>query len=286
VKVALLSDTHISAEGLAFNENVQVILRWIDRVAPDFVVHLGDVTAEGSQHPPQFELAAHMLSASKAPLRLVPGNHDIGDNPVARGAVSEHPFNAIRLEEYRRALGSDYWCFASEGWRIIGLNAQIFCTGTQEEARQFDWLESRLASCAGPVGLMLHKPLFFAAADDFPEHDRYVPLEARRRLLQILQGRDLRFVLSGHVHQARRMEHRGVSHIWMPSTSFCIPDAIQKPVGQKRVAAGLLTLTPNHFDFDFVTPPGLIRHNLLDHPEVYPQVLQIKARLTDGQADL
>jgi 3',5'-cyclic AMP phosphodiesterase CpdA len=286
VKVAVLSDTHISKEGLAFNANVDATIQWIQRVAPDFVVHLGDVTAEGSQHPEQLQLAAQMLSALRRPLSLVPGNHDIGDNPAAPGATLEHPFDTARLRDFRRALGPDYWSLPIEGWRVIGLNAQLFCTGTADEAHQFDWLESRLASFAGPVGLMLHKPMFFAEPDDFPEHDRYVPLPARRRLFEILEGRNLRFVLSGHVHQARRMEYRGITHIWIPSTSFCIPDALQKPVGQKCVAAGLLTLSADQFDFDFITPAGLIRHNLLDHPEVYPQVLQFKARLTEEQAAL
>ena len=286
MKIALLSDTHISAEGLAFNANVDATLQWIQRAAPECVVHLGDVTADGMSQPDQLQLAAQMLSSIAGTLRVLPGNHDIGDNPSARGEVSDHPFDATRLVYYRRALGPDYWCLPLAGWRLVGLNSQLFCTDTPEEDRQYSWLQSRLEDFAGPLGLMLHKPLYFAHPDDFPHHDRYVPLQARRRLFDILQPHNLRLVISGHVHQARRVDLQGVTHIWMPSTSFCIPDAIQEPIGQKRVAAGLLELRPDGFDFDFVTPPGIVRHNLLDHPEVYPQVLQLRARLTDPQAKL
>lgn len=92
--------------------------------------------------------------------------------------------------------------------------------------------------------------------------------------------------MSGHVHQARRVEVSGVTHVWMPSTAFCIPDSIQERLGEKRVAAGLLELRPDGFEFTYVTPVGLVRHNLLDHPEVYPQVTGLRARVGEEGARL
>jgi hypothetical protein len=44
---------------------------------------------------------------------------------------------------------------------------------------------------------------------------------------------------------------------------------------------GVLTLELSDADYriDMVTPEGLVRHNILDHPAVYPKLGAIKAQL-------
>jgi hypothetical protein len=78
------------------------------------------------------------------PIRFLPGNHDIGDNPIAPGAPTEQPLDLARLEEYRILFGVDRWSLKAGVWRVIGLNAQLFGTATAEEEQQFDWLASEL----------------------------------------------------------------------------------------------------------------------------------------------
>jgi hypothetical protein len=41
----------------------------------------------------------------------------------------------------------------------------------------------------------------------------------------------------------------------------------------------MLELSADHHRFEFATPEGLTRHNLLDHPEVYPGVVAVRERL-------
>ncbi len=286
MKIALLSDTHVAARAPAFNANLRAAIAWIRAEQPDFVVHLGDITADGMYDPAEFCVADGLLQGVDCPLYLIPGNHDVGDNPCAPGADNPHPVQLGRLAEYRRVLGPDWWFVERDGWQIVGLNALLFGSGLADEDEQFAWLESRLERFDGPLGVMLHKPLFRNSATDGEDHDRYVPRRQRARLLEILGRRELRFVISGHVHQARRFEVDSVTHIWMPATSFCIPDAIQEVLGDKIVGVGILSIVGSAFQFEFVTPAGLVRHNLLDHAEVYPAVDGLRARLSNRASEL
>ena len=119
----------------------------------------------------------------------------------------------------------------------MGLDAQLFGTGTAEEDEQFTWLEEALRDRRRPLGVMLHKPLFRNRPDDTEIHVRYVPAVPRRRLLDCLATCDLRFVVSGHVHQTRRFRVGGVEHVWAPSTAYCIPDARQERMARRSSAS-------------------------------------------------
>ena len=121
--------------------------------------------------------------------------------------------------------------------------------------------------------------MFRNGPGDTEVHVRYVPAGPRRRLLARLATRDLRFVLAGHTHQSRRLRVDGVDHIWAPSTAFCLPDAMQERIGDKTVGVLTLELTEAGHRLEAVTPPGVVRHNILDHPEVYPGLAELKARL-------
>ncbi len=279
MKIALVSDTHLTPRAAAFGENWETARAWIEASAPDLVVNLGDITADGVHDPGELGAARLAFDRLSRPMRCLPGNHDIGDNPIEAGVPNEHPFDLARLADYRRLFGPDRWAFEAGRWTIVGLNAQLFATGTDEEEAQFTWLAEKLRGRPGPIGLMVHKPLFRNGPHDTEAHVRYVPVSARRRLLALLAPCDVRFVVSGHVHQARRIEVDGVEHVWVPSTAFCIPDAVQERIGEKVVGLVTLELTDAGHRFESRTPPGLMRHNLLDHPAVYPKLPALKKQL-------
>ena len=111
---------------------------------------------------------------------------------------------------------------------------------------------------------MQHKPLFQNTRDDARPHIRYVPIEPRRRLLAMLASLNLRIVFSGHTHQYLDRTFDGVRHIWIPSTSFFIPDNAQERVGEKVTGLGLLEIDGEHYRFDLVCPEGVVRHNLTE----------------------
>src|SRR5262249_22758311 len=161
-------------------------------------------------------------------------------------------------------------------WQVIGLNAQLFGTATAEEEQQFDWLANELRGGGGPLGVMLHKPLFLDGPEDNEPHVRYVPEAPRRRVPAMLCCHGLRFVLSGHAHQSRQLVRDDVEHRWTPSTAFCLPDGMQGRIGDKEVGVLTLTLSGNNHDFAMIRPEGLRRHNILDHPQLYPGIAALR----------
>jgi 3',5'-cyclic AMP phosphodiesterase CpdA len=276
LRIALISDTHLAARAKEFAANFEAASRWIGEEKFDLVIHLGDVTADGASEPIEIAEVSALLASCPVEIRYLPGNHDVGDNPPAPGAASdEPPFAPERLEAYRAVFGADRWALEAEGWRLVGLDAQLFGTGTAEEADQFTWLEAEMKSVNCPVGLFVHKPFFRHGPGDTEAHSRYVPAIERRRLFEIMQGRDLRFVVSGHAHQRRRFTADRTEHVWLPSTAFVIPDALQERIGDKVTGAAILDLRGDGYDIAFVKPAGMADYDLFDHPHVYPQIADL-----------
>ena len=142
-------------------------------------------------------------------------------------------------------------------------------SGLVSEAEQFDWLASELASCNGkPVALFIHKPVYLNAPDDTGlEPIRYVPMPARRRLLEMLRTVDLRLIASGHVHQRRDFTHRHVRHVWAPSTAFVISDARQERIGIKETGLVEYCFRPDAFEVRQIRAPG---QRNVDLDELFP----------------
>jgi 3',5'-cyclic AMP phosphodiesterase CpdA len=212
---------------------------------PDVVLHVGDLTLDGMNDAGELRRARSLLDRLPVPWHAVPGNHDVGDNPVTQHANGP----TITLERHERwldAMGADHWALARAGWTLIGLNAQLFGSGLAAEAAQWSWLSGQLElmPAGRPTVLVMHKPLSaseheLAAAPPY----RFVPQPARRRLERALDGRAMPLVVSGHVHQFRVLEIRGRRHVWAPTSWAVLPDRVQAPYGAKRCGIVALTLT-------------------------------------------
>jgi 3',5'-cyclic AMP phosphodiesterase CpdA len=283
VRIAVVTDSHLGPEAGAFNDNWRAVRAFVAAERPDLTVHLGDITVDGVKDPRELEHARAVSADWPTPIRFLPGNHDIGDNPPGPGIAASEPLHPARVVDYRAAFGPDCWVFDAAGWCVIGLNAQLLGTDTEEEAAQWSWLAAALAGSRGrPTLLFLHKPLFQESPADEKPHQRYVPAAARRRLFALLAGVQLRAVASGHVHQYRDRVVDGVRHLWMPSTAFFLPDELQDRIGEKVTGIGIIELAPGRLGFHLVCPEGVTRHNALDHP-VYPKLVEARVRLRAGR---
>jgi 3',5'-cyclic AMP phosphodiesterase CpdA len=270
MRIVLISDTHFAAHASAFMDNGRAVVRWIETTAPDLVIHLGDVTADGVKDPAHFDAAASVLGAISAPLRVLPGNHDVGEVPP-HGGREEPALDLGRLDRFRALFGPDAWMHQQAGWALLGLNAQAF-GHAEAEAAQWGWLDAALARASGRLGLFIHKPLSNTGIAPEDDHPRYAPPHARRALAARFAGRELAFVASGHTHQALQMDLDGVRRLWVPSCAFFIPDSIQPVIGDKVVGVMTLDLSDDTPRAEVVVPPGVRRNNLIDHADVYPKV--------------
>jgi 3',5'-cyclic AMP phosphodiesterase CpdA len=259
-RLTQISDTHLARRLPKLTDNFHRVSEYIDATRPDLVVNSGDLAFDGPTDQDDLEFAKTLHAALPAPCRYLPGNHDIGDNPTAVGPAPSQPVTEQSQQAFLSIFGEDRWRFDAVGWCFIGLNSLVMNTGLAYEAEQFDWLASELAAAGGkPVALLLHKPLYLNSPDD-PELKatsiRYVPMPARRRLVQMLRAVDLRLVASGHVHQRRDITFGHVRHVWAPSAGFIIPDAKQEVIGIKEVGLVEYRFQPDAFEVRHVRAPG------------------------------
>ena len=258
MRIALIADSHLSPRSPECVANWRAARRAVERLAPDLTVHLGDISLDGQKHPEELGFAAQLTERWSTKMLCLPGNHDIGDGS------GEAPLDGRLLDGYFRLFGADHWCTAGDRWQLIGINAQLLGSGTAHEDRQWHWLEALAAGTAKSTrtALFLHRPLARVRPEDPKRRGRYANEAARERLLNGSLKRSLRLVVSGHTHQYLDAELSGVRHVWMPSSGFVLPDAMQPRVGEKLVGLGLLELDRETLRFDLWCPDGMIRHDL------------------------
>jgi 3',5'-cyclic AMP phosphodiesterase CpdA len=261
-RLTQISDTHLARRARKLAQNFDRVREYIDKTRPDLVVNTGDLAFDGPTNADDLDFARSLHDALPVACRYLPGNHDIGDNPTLIGPVPTDPVTEAGRQSFISIFGDDRWRFDAAGWCFIGLNSLVMNSGLLSEAEQFDWLASELTSTNGkPVALFLHKPVFLNAPED-PELEasaiRYVPMPARRRLIETLRDVDLRLIASGHVHQRRDFTYRQTRHIWAPSAGFIISDARQERIGIKEVGLVEYRFQPNGFEVRHVRAPGLV----------------------------
>ncbi len=228
-----VSDTHLGRHRSWFAPNFQAMARIISSFRPDLVVNTGDISFDGADLEEDLAFARGCHSDLDVPLRAIPGNHDVGDNPGQLDVPM--PITEQRLLRYRSHFGDDYWLHDVGLWLLIGLNVQLFGSGMAAEEEQWAFLSSAASQAHGrPIALFVHKPLFHMDPDEADVNHRYVPPDHRRRLMDML-GASVRLVASGHVHQHRRHRVGNVDHCWAPSTAFVLPDSRQPRLGTKHV---------------------------------------------------
>lgn len=279
ITIAHISDTHLGAQHAMFSGNFEALVGEFSRVKPNIVINTGDLTVNGTDEAADHAAAKRLHTKLPADWHVLPGNHDLGDNPGAPGAQLKAPVTPDRLARYRAHWGADRWALDAGEFRLIGLNAQLFGSGLQtEEEAQWQWLEDEIAALRGrPLALFLHKPLFLRHPDDEPVTHRYVPLAPRRRLLGLLSSTRLRLVASGHVHQHRLLHAGPVLHAWCPSSAYILPNGFQPVLGTKAVGYLLYHLEGDSVTAQVCTPRVLAHHDLIDFPEPYGSVREIMA---------
>jgi len=262
MEIALVADSHLSERAPECVSNWRMAARTVAAADPDLTVHLGDITLDGCDQPDELQFARGLLQAWPTPIVCTPGNHDMGT------ASGEERLSRAALSRYTAAFGDDHWCLVAGGWTLLGVNAQLFGTGSAEERAQLEWLrgQARRLRSGNRVALFLHRPLLRPMGDVSMPIGRYVHAESARWLLDGPLRGALRLVVSGHTHQAMDFVAGGVRHVWVPSSGFVISDALQQPVGRKTVGIGWLSLSADDWDYMHLRPTGSVMHELTRLP--------------------
>lgn len=183
-RIVHLSDLHFGFHRAALAEP---LLARVNGAGADLVVVTGDVTHRGRRG--QYAQAAAFLSRIRAPLMVVPGNHDV---PLYNLAVRY----LAPYAGFRRAMGRDLTPVRQAGGaRVLGLNSVDPFAVQRGIIRKGEI--GRLIGRLDPVAtniVALHHPL---------EHLAQVDKELARRAPQALarlERAGAQIVLSGHLH--------------------------------------------------------------------------------------
>ncbi len=168
-----------------------------NRLRPAFVVICGDLI----QTPGDAEQTAEFLRIAdkfddSIPIHLVAGNHDVGAEPTTES-----------LRWYRETFGPDRYAFHHGDVYGIVLNSSLIDqpdAAPEEADAQLAWLDEELArartSGAPHILVLQHHPFFL---EDPEEDKKYfnLPLEPRRRYLDLLREAGVDAVFAGHYHR-------------------------------------------------------------------------------------
>ena len=281
---AVVADTHVTEEDATaidgYDEdtvNLSVarsayIVRALNRLAPDFVVHLGDIT-----HPrpdsPAYEQSAGGFNAVfeglECPLYLVAGNHDIGEKAFAGEPLPEQQVartvNDSMIAEYERQFQPQYYSFEHEDCLFVIINGMIVNSGLTSEGEQRQWLEALLAGNRGRrIFLFSHYPVYLSRRDETDHYDA-TDEPGRTWLLGILERHNVEAFYAGHVHNFFFNRYGETSCYTMPSTCFLRHDYHELFRVAPGMQQGRHDLSKLGFAVVRVNDEGHINHILRSH---------------------
>ncbi|TYO91330.1 metallophosphoesterase [Oceanicella actignis] len=235
-RIVLLCDSHIRAgeAGREAAARLALAAAAARRLAPDLIVHAGDLADDGA--PESYAMARRAL-AGAAPLWILPGNHD------ERGAL------AAAFPEAVAAEAPPFLCGVRQAGRLrlVGLDTlapgQVAGRLTPAQAQ---WLRARLAEMGDePWVLIMHHP---PCALGMPQLDRW-PFEGADELLCALAAapRPPLCILCAHAHGAHEIDWRGLRVSVSPPTGPLFAPEPGEPGLRRHMGAPMLRaieLTP------------------------------------------
>ena len=236
---AVVADTHVTEEeamaiggydvdAVLLNlERCRYVVGEINRRAPDFVVHLGDITHPGPGTPVYRESAERfhrVFEELECPFHLAPGNHDIGEKAFPGDPLADQDarltVNDDMIAEYEQHFQSQYYAFEHEDCLFVVMNGMIVNSGLAAEDRQRRWLESLLADNGGRrIFVFSHYPPYLSHAGETGHYDA-TDEPGRSWLLGLFARHGVEAQFAGHVHNFFFNRHQRTSMYVLPSTSF------------------------------------------------------------------
>jgi len=191
-----LGYTNKDADMIPEIDHLKKAVEQINRLKPAFVLISGDMV-DKPHDPKQIRTFWNLIRDIRpdVPLYLVPGNHDIGFNPV----------RAENVRSYEKIMGKDHYSFSYNGSEFIVLNSPLISDTSDKTLRdeQLKWFEAELAAAqarhATHIFVCDHHPWFLTSVDE-PNKYQNVPLPYRSTYLDLMNRYGVEYALSGHLH--------------------------------------------------------------------------------------
>lgn len=254
VWIAQISDPHLRPRGELYqgvvdsNAALARAVAQLNRLSPqpDVVVLTGDVVDEGL--PAEYAMAREILGGLKAPLLVIPGNHD--EREAFRAAFHDHA--------YLPKEGPLHYMADAGAARIIALDITVPGDhhGLFDEAAE-TWLALALQSePARPTFLMMHQPPIVTG---IPYLDDYRCFGATRMSALVGRHPQIERVLCGHVH--RLMLQSFARSVLCTAPSLATTIALRLGVGAEPAS--------------FLEPPGFLLHHMPEDGRVLTHLIPL-----------
>ena len=189
---AQISDIHIGKSASQEQENLHQAVSQINQMELAFVLLTGDLTNSGKVE--EYAALKSVLSELAVPYYCVPGGNDVLDGEGD-------------LERYQDELGPDYFSFAYQGYRFLGLNNSL---ETSLDLEQKQWLEQELQKGEAAIAFG-HKALVYQTGE---------PVGNAEPLLSLFDTYGVLFYLSGDEHESAEIEFERTQHVWCDNLSY------------------------------------------------------------------
>ncbi|HKM99896.1 MAG TPA: phosphodiesterase [Candidatus Binataceae bacterium] len=270
--IAQITDLHVVARDrlcyrrVPTNEQLAQAIAHINDFdpAPDVVIASGDLTDHG--RPEEYEVLREILSKLKAPIFVIPGNHD------RRDALSQ----AFADQRYMPRPGAAFINYAVEDFplRLVGLDTTVpdHHHGMMCEDRLL-WLDDTLRARPDfPTFIFMHHPPFRTGVQWMDA----AGLHGGRKMEEIVaKHRQVVRVACGHIHRPIHLAWGGTIASTSPSTCHQVS----------------LNLT-GRGGFDFIMEPRAIQlhvwdpsYGLVSHTSYVPNAYEHVDMLASLEAD-
>ena len=231
-RIVQLTDSHVTARGRLWKGQVDTAARLkslvaaVNALSADLVIHTGDVVEMGPlpEGPAEYDQAAQILAELRAPLRILPGNHD--GRAAMRAAFPDQVWEGAPFLNLSLDL---------DGLHVIGLDSVVEGqTSGAFPATQRNWLSGRLDD--RPTLIFLHHP---PCPMGLPFMDGF-GFDGGDRLAQVIAGHRVLRLACGHVHTDVAVHWAGTIVAAAPSSCIHIspdmPAFDALPPGEQRRA--------------------------------------------------
>jgi len=181
-------------------ETLKIILAQVATIEPkpSFIVASGDLANSGDSG--SYRLLKEIMQTANLPVVYALGNHD----------TREGFYEGMGIEVDAHNAPYDHDCVL-DGVHVITLDSSTpnYIGGTIEED-QFTWLEQVLDTHPElPKLIVSHHPPALGDGPDYA-HWRHLAYEHSTRLADLLKGRNVLGILSGHIHHDRVSVWNGI----------------------------------------------------------------------------
>lgn len=171
---------------------MDTVIRYVNHAKPPFVVITGDFVNQATNRN-QIDAFKNSLLKIDSDIRiyLVPGNHDIGNNP-----------DSVSYERYCKNYGDTRFSFTYCNDRFIGIDSNPIKNGDSiRESEQYEWLVKELAASmdARHRFIFMHHPIFLKRIDEKETYSNLNPA-MRAKYLELFGKYGVDIILTGHYH--------------------------------------------------------------------------------------